>query len=659
MKKIIKPKSNVKINKAKSFKKLFRLGVLLTIILVAVYVSLRQGSISPLIAKPTINKIIEIDTNVTKMDDVKTKAANTLNTAADKAERAKTQQAKEATTVELLIAGETYSKVTQKNPMTNYDEARKAAIEGLKTDKDLDAEGNLTEQAKSYYLIGNTAGAGITSKSPGASCKGASSNIGSGQWAQTGGGLKNENNEPIENSHACVQCLDGEWKMDRLVQCGDGAASAYITRPDEVIDCKATPDKSCAKASCWVSGTWYADSAKVDNKGYCHNGDWVDNYIRAKEKECTARGDGSIYNENLKSCVIQVTCVSPLVIDKANNVCVETQGNVVGSELEKECSDAGKDINLEGTACVTRIACGLGFASNGHGGCKKNSGASIDTYEQQCDSKAGIYDRTTGICNLATTSVEQLTKCNEVRIKNNKKGATSWITCTMYGEITYRFCGTGFNETGLSLCDSSTGNFGNNPPIPDGTASTPKGTTKNGYVCWSNDDNCESGYCAPGLFLSTCKEKRPNSVITDISTANTTGPERDSLIEAYEALEKNGVDVQTISVDDCSTSTSCFDYKDFIDLTDLRTKINANPKIINAQNQYEEIIKVDKKAFSGFGYNDFYTQTSCESKNLDCIKVKSGLFYTYLTVDQLEEKAAELKLDIPNVSIPASTFEVQ
>lgn len=460
----------------------------------------------------------------------------------------------------------------------------------------------------------------------GGSCPGGSSNIGGGQWAQTGGGIEGT------DTRYCVQCggvrggkpgQDGVWG-DQTEICGQGNAKTYITRPDEVLDCKNNINKSpnCTEGrvqgSCWKNGTWYADTTSAGGStDKCFDGNWKskDDYDAAMKKDrCGELG----YNATTGYCN-----------EKDSGL-----GNL---------NTPPKNTNLPVS----------GTGSN-------------------------------GLTDLAKKKIEAC----KAREKSTNNGSThTWITCDADGRENLRFCSTGFRANGDSFCDLSPVNLGagNTSTLPkivdgapkslsEGTATYDAGDCKNGGVDLSGKYGgtaanggkvvYECKNSAGGLGTITSNTNLPgtnNSTNNTITKANTTSTERDALIEAYNALIKNGIEVKKISVDNCSTSTSCFDYKNYIDLNDLRNKIDENPKLINAQNKYEEIIKADKNAFSGFGYNVYQTKYSCDSKNLDCIKVSNGLSgvvgYSYISIDQLDEKAAELKLDIPKVSIPASTFE--
>jgi hypothetical protein len=156
----------------------------------------------------------------------------------------------------------------------------------------------------------------------------------------------------------------------------------------------------------------------------------------------------------------------------------------------------------------------------------------------------------------------------------------------------------------------------------------------------------------------------PQKTDTSIAPANTPSLDRDALISAYNALKKNGIVVDSVKVDDCSTSNNCLDYNKYIDLTDLREKIYQNPDIVNAVSKYEQVIKVDKNAFTGSIWdsnskNEFHTSASCKEQKLECIKVKSGILglYVYLTQEEIDKKAAELGIKVSDVNIPASVFE--
>lgn len=467
MKKTLRPKSK------RSFKKYSQTLIVVALVLVFGLAYVIKQSSSLFFTKPAINKITEVDTNAAGMTDAKAKAATKLNDAADKAEKAKTQKAKEETTAALLVAGSTYENVAFKK-MTDYKAAESAAISSLKTTGDLDENGNLTDKAK-QDLITNSPSAN-NSNGPvhtEGSCPGGASNIGGGQWAQTGGGVAGT------STRYCVQCggprKDGKagpgvWG-DKVEICGQGAASNYITRPDEVIDCKDKPDASCAKASCWSGGTWYADSpSAVGSNKYCHNGVWVDDYKAAKEKECAQRNNHTVYNEHLNSCVVPKACVPGEILDKANNVCVKSNNPNIPAKT-----------------------CGAGFTPTATG-CKTNlSQDRLDEMAKKCTATSGYkYDIATGLClspgQKLTPFKTALEACKEMLKKNNTAGSKSWLECGDKGEQIYKFCSSGFKANGENSCNLEPVSFGgtgssNSPTmvVPENCAST--GSKQCSIVC--------------------------------------------------------------------------------------------------------------------------------------------------------------------------------
>lgn len=262
----------------------------------------------------------------------------------------------------------------------------------------------------------------------GPSCPGASSNIGAGQYAQTG-----RNAESLGGSkdqRECTKCGGGGpglWGGSYI--CGAGPATNYITRPDEVIDCKGKPDASCAKASCWANGTWYADSPSSVGGRYCHNGTWVADYTKTKNEECSGRKDGSFYNEHLNSCVKAPTCKSGETLDQANNVCVSSVNNPATT---KTC---GAGLKLVGNSCM--------------------SAADLGRAVQRCEEVPGkLFNVVTGQCGAQSAAVVATNKAVNPALSCGKqtdsKGNVSWVDCTATKEIiSIRFCSAGkFDATG-------------------------------------------------------------------------------------------------------------------------------------------------------------------------------------------------------------------
>ncbi|MFH2085253.1 MAG: hypothetical protein ABII21_00455 [bacterium] len=129
--------------------------------------------------------------------------------------------------------------------------------------------------------------------------------------------------------------------------------------------------------------------------------------------------------------------------------------------------------------------------------------------------------------------------------------------------------------------------------------------------------------------------------------------QRDKLILAYNALKQNGISIKTIKTDNCSTSADCLDYNqyiDLIDLNDLKHQIDIHHDIVNYVNTYEQIIDNNKNAFydrsfKNFWTGEYHTKVYCDQNKLKCIKVANGIAYNYLTVDQINTKAASLPIE--------------
>jgi len=306
-----------KISKLKksSIRKTFswvKLGLFIGVLLLAIILLNSQSIINSFIASPTINKITEVDSSTAKTD-AEAKAAKELNDAADKVERVKTPKDKAAAMANLLIAGSTYEKIVKENTVTiaDYNNAKSEVIKDLQTGQDnyIVSAGKdgytLNDNGVSSFLLTNATplpGSGGTSS--GASCPGANSGIGSGQWAQNGYGrtsnkiLPDGSNRCKEGQECpyreCMKCSSGSW--GGLEICGEGEATHFVTRPDET-------DKPQA---CWSGGSWYADSPVAVGEQYCLNGSWVPDYSSAKKKECTE--GGLVYVANSSSCQTKAKC---------------------------------------------------------------------------------------------------------------------------------------------------------------------------------------------------------------------------------------------------------------------------------------------------------------------------------------------------------------
>lgn len=525
----------------------------------------------------------------------------------------------------------------------------------------------------------------------GSTCDTQGSPVNKGDWVMTGGASTDANGK---SEYMCVQCNPQDngkmYDTSKAKSCGqllaDGQSVVLGFDMDPTL--LGLP-KDYKLGSCF------------SNAG----GSWVQVGVGGKDaggNYCSP--DGKLYSEKDKG-----------KFDDAMNVLCSTQNKDLKYESGK-CQSVSAISDQGGTG----ITCGKGFTVDGNGCKQVITNAELGYNNSQCVAQGKLYDYSTGLCGTAAQSPaivqSAVARCNETAKKNNTGSTLTWLTCGPEGQEVYRSCGSGFKPDGTSSCNLEPVTFGapgsDTPTVrrvassqectDNETAVTVGGGRGGGYIeCHSkvatvetqanNSDTIGCRVNMDGILngnrcTQVCPKNSEGKAIfsydlvkktnvcgvaevsanttntptsnTRITSVNTTSSDRDVLIQSYEALTKNGIEIKTINVDNCSTSTSCFDYKDYIDLNDLQKKIEANQSIVNAQNQYAEIIKEDKNAFSGLGYNDFHTKYSCESQKLECVKVKNGfLGYSYLSVDQLEEKAAELKLDIPTVSIPASVFE--
>lgn len=178
--------------------------------------------------------------------------------------------------------------------------------------------------------------------STGASCPGANSGIGGGQYAQNGYGLKADKKTHCKTGdecpyRECVKCVDGSWDSTPNV-CGEGAATNYITRPDQVVE-------GTGANNCWSDGTWYADSTSQDGSSFCLNGTWKPKaeYIAEKSKTC---GEGGTFNPDQNKCSTGVTTIG------GNPVVVPPAAIVAGP---KTCPTGQ---TLVGSSCLTSVDLG-------------------------------------------------------------------------------------------------------------------------------------------------------------------------------------------------------------------------------------------------------------------------------------------------------------
>lgn len=141
-----------------------------------------------------------------------------------------------------------------------------------------DAEGYCT-----IKIATTTPTTGGSNPSNGASCKGATTNIASGAWAQSG---KAYGVNPSDRE--CVQCINGQW--GEKANCNSVPS---IPRPDEVIEGKTD------NAACWKNNAWYATSQSIDGQE-CSKGHWcgVGQTWDAAGKQCVAgtANPGSLAN---------------------------------------------------------------------------------------------------------------------------------------------------------------------------------------------------------------------------------------------------------------------------------------------------------------------------------------------------------------------------
>jgi hypothetical protein len=363
-----------------------------------------------------------------------------------------------------------------------------------------------------------------------ASCPGGASNIGGGQWAQTGGGIAGT------DTRYCVQCggprKDGKagpgvWG-DTSEICGQGNAKTYITRPDEVLDCKDDSNKNktpnCTEGkvqgACWKNGTWYADTSGLGSQN-CFDGNWLENtkedpkYATEMKKRCITNG----YNEATGKC----NEAPPLV----------------PAELPQGGAPNPK--------------CGTGYTVSGTG-CKADLPPDrIDDLASSCVKRgSGMhYDYSTGICltkSQAITPVKPATQlCKETQTKNNTSTSKSYLTCGPEGQQIYQFCDKGFKSNGDSECNLAPVTFGNTPSTTTPVTSTPTITFEEAYAkCVTSQGGVSGG----------CDIKARSEVDASVNT-QPTQPNQPSSNTSLVVVRDNTAD-QTLGVGaNCNSQSSC------------------------------------------------------------------------------------------------------
>lgn len=258
-------------------------------------------------------------------------------------------------------------------------------------------------------------------------CPGAGSNIGGGQWAQTGGGVEGS------DVRYCVQCggarKDGKagpgvWGDTQEV-CGQGNASSYITRPDEVLDCKdpsntnKTPNCTEGKVqgACWRGGTWYADTSANGND-LCFDGSWK-NPVEYKELMAgTATTKGRC---------------GDLGYNEATFQCNQTKsGTHTPAQVAKIAECAAKNLGVEMSIlqCNTYVHCSSGWQLESDGNdCiapKNQNTTEITKAINSCVAMKRYFDYGTGLCHVSFDALSDIGKekneNNRVRTPYSSKG---------------------------------------------------------------------------------------------------------------------------------------------------------------------------------------------------------------------------------------------
>jgi hypothetical protein len=305
----------------------------------------------------------------------------------------------------------------------------------------------------------------VASGTPGASCPGANSNIGHGQYAQSGRNATEvkgpDGKLGTATQRECVKCQNGVWGGSFI--CGEGEASSYITRPDEVLDCKGSLDPKCSKVrgSCWSGGTWYADSPAQVGAKYCNNGAWVDDYQKERDKECAGLGEDMYYDTSKKSCQTKLNDEQQALQDVT----------ALAQELadkKQACEAANK--KWVGMSCMS----------------ESELGRIVHT----CEEKQGmLFNLTTGVCGKSTAAIVAANAVINPFLGCGKQtdamGNISWVDCTSDKKVTMiRYCSGGsFDQYGK--CNLSTA-----PDIGNESAEI---AAQDGGQAVKNPSDCKNG----------------------------------------------------------------------------------------------------------------------------------------------------------------------
>lgn len=410
----------------------------------------------------TINKVQEVDTNAAGMTQAQTTAAKKLNTAAAAAESARTNTERQNTTLDLLVAGQTYENLTYsaagRPAATTYEQARQEAIQTLSGNSPnaggyitTDSNGNptgLTEKAISSLItnVPTTTPSNSSTSTTGRDCSVTCATQGApvckGDYVFTGGGLDESGGAYHGAGSAprreCTMCLGDEKKtFDGSYDCGKLVADgkpvimapdvdpASIGLPKTYINANGQ-EVAVVTNPCFenIGGTYrQVPFGQADSKGnICGmNGAYVAQDTFNKDMNSVCSSAGKIYDAAKKQCVTKPTTPT-------------TPTTQSGSAGANNGTSAGAPV-----AGTTPIKCGPGFVVDQSNSqfCKPMvSGDAVDRYAKSCTDKGSnyVYNYQTGICSTKSAAVS-----SPVRT----------LSCGLQSNGSYVSCGTGSSGTNV------------------------------------------------------------------------------------------------------------------------------------------------------------------------------------------------------------------
>ena len=469
------------------------------------------------------------------------------NNSVDKGKTAGEIKATAAKTLVKIAEKDTTNKELQaqaKQAQTYLDAGLKAGTI-TKTDED---NANATVNADEAKIAASYAQVNAKNTTGGRSCPGANSGIGAGQWAQTGGGVYKTNPDGskalIPGSHGCVQCGgggDGVWGKT-VVQCGEGEATNYIVRPDELIDCKAKDGDSCKlKNNCWKNGVYYSDSSSLGGEG-CVNGSWklleTDDALnnakatadaeQGKKEACENDGVGHYYKGICYSS--ETTMNAKIAYDErmANPGSGNTTTDCTRSPCTKSACDTQKNSKLGGGSCA------IIQGTDKYGFIPAKSGITSISYvpgvtaDRPTSFLGGVSDKTYNSksqCEAARRADETCTPISgatgigsggyklavgkafitlnfgtQSSVPQNSDG--SCPTGTIHGNQTTTCVPIATSETPKNLDKSSASGYGNPTPANPGTSSTDTTTTPCPYGYKNQSTECADAPASTGGFAA-------------------------------------------------------------------------------------------------------------------------------------------------------------